>query len=126
MPALITARYALERGQGLLPIERTAVLAELAELDQRRAAESERQPAPGVPERCPACLSPLVLVAGAVDRLHAEEKPVDPVRSERARRGWETSRRNTALRAKRDAACRAGEHDGNPCTYCGFEDFSKG
>lgn len=40
MPALITARYALEHGQGLLAIERTAVLAELDELDRRRAAET--------------------------------------------------------------------------------------
>lgn len=39
-PAIITARYALERGQGLLSVERTAVLVELAELDARRAADT--------------------------------------------------------------------------------------
>lgn len=72
--------------------------------------------------------SPIVQLsreALALWKASDETKPVDPVRSERARRGWETSRRNTALRAARDAACSVGTHDGNPCVNCGFEDYAR-
>lgn len=58
------------------------------------------------------------------DALVSDEPPrprPDPIRSERSRRGWETARRNNALREQRDTDCRAGKHDGNPCAFCGFE-----